>query len=100
MIYKTSLFTNENEIRLVLDQYNAQKCFKINFRERNNFIIPYVETNGLLIKDTPTMIPKLPPIKRILVAPCQYQDDVIKSIEKFMVITDENIPVETYNTSV
>lgn len=81
-VFKNESFAAEQEVRLVLDKYNAEESFEIKYRVRNNIIIPYVETNGL--KDNTKELCghyQLAPIKEILVAPVAYQDTVIRSIE-------------------
>ena len=76
--YKDPSFRDENEVRLVLDQYHADKEFELKFRAKNNFIIPYVESKGLKKKSECNH--RLPTISKVSVAPCAYHDDVLKSI--------------------
>lgn len=79
-VFKDKSFAAEQEVRLVLDKYNAEESFKIKHRVRNNIIIPYVETNGLNSGEKYY----LATIKEILVAPVAHQDTVVKSIEVFI----------------
>lgn len=86
--FKNSAFSSEEEIRLVYNLPDVLNLFnRINYRNVNNVIVPYIITSDTKLKDTnkQKFEVDLLPISRIIVGPSIKENITLRSVENFII---------------